>query len=108
METYNTMGKTDSQWEFAIWLRELKQGLCDNLEVGDAEGDGRKVWDRGDMGVPMADSCRGLTTQFCKAIILQLKKIQWQKNKVICNVPIFATLPMNFCLLVSVKFVGLS
>ena len=37
-----------------------------------------------------------------------IKKIQWQKNKVICNVPIFATLPMNFCLLVTVKFVGLS
>ena len=34
METYNTMGKTDSQWEFAIWLRELKQVLCDRLKGG--------------------------------------------------------------------------
>ena len=25
METYNTTGKIDSQWEFAVWLRELKQ-----------------------------------------------------------------------------------
>ena len=22
----------DSQWEFAVWLRELRQGLCDNPE----------------------------------------------------------------------------
>ena len=34
METYNTTYKTDSQWEFALWLRELKHGLCDNLEGG--------------------------------------------------------------------------
>ena len=26
--------KTDSQWEFAIWLRKFKQGLCINLEGG--------------------------------------------------------------------------
>ena len=32
-EIYNTMCKTDSQWEFAVWLRELKQGLCDSLKV---------------------------------------------------------------------------
>ena len=24
--------KIDSQWEFAVWLRKLKQGLCINLE----------------------------------------------------------------------------
>ena len=28
METYTTMCKIDSQWEFAVWLRKLKQGLC--------------------------------------------------------------------------------
>ena len=27
METYITICKTDSQWEFAVCLRELKQGL---------------------------------------------------------------------------------
>ena len=32
METYIAICKIDSQWEFAIWLRELKQGLCNNLE----------------------------------------------------------------------------
>ena len=34
METYITMYKTDSQQEFAVWLRKLKQGLCIILEGG--------------------------------------------------------------------------
>ena len=33
-EIYNTMCKTDSQWEFSVRLRELKQGLCDRLKGG--------------------------------------------------------------------------
>ena len=33
METYITICKIDSQREFAVWLRKLKQGLCINLEV---------------------------------------------------------------------------
>ena len=32
METYITICKIDSQWEFAVWHRKLKQGLCINLE----------------------------------------------------------------------------
>ena len=32
METYITICKIDSQQEFAVWLRKLKQGLCNNLE----------------------------------------------------------------------------
>ena len=43
METYITICKIDSQWEFAVWLRKLKQGLCINLEGWDGEGDGRDV-----------------------------------------------------------------
>ena len=31
-ETYTTLCKIDSQWEFAVWLRELKQGFCNNLK----------------------------------------------------------------------------
>ena len=27
MDTYITIYKIDSQWEFAVWLRKLKQGL---------------------------------------------------------------------------------
>ena len=42
-ETYITIYKIDSQWEFALWLRKLKQRLCINLEGWDGEGDGRKV-----------------------------------------------------------------
>ena len=38
METYNTICKIDSQWEFALWLRELKLGLCNYLEGWDGEG----------------------------------------------------------------------
>ena len=43
METYITICKIDSQWEFALWLRKLKQGLCINLEGWDEEGDRREV-----------------------------------------------------------------
>ena len=41
VETYINICKTDSQWEFAVCLRELKQGLCNNIEGWDGEGDGR-------------------------------------------------------------------
>ena len=43
METYITICKTDSQWEFAVWLRKLKQGLCIHLEGWDGAGDRREV-----------------------------------------------------------------
>ena len=38
METYITICEIDSQWEFAVWLRKFKQGLCINLEGWDGEG----------------------------------------------------------------------
>ena len=57
METYITIFKIDSQREFAVWLRKLKQGLCINLEGCD----GRGRWEGGSKGedicIPMADSC---------------------------------------------------
>ena len=37
METYITICKIDSQGEFAVWLRKLKQGLCINLEGSDGQ-----------------------------------------------------------------------
>ena len=55
--TYITICKTDSQWEFAVCLRKLKQGLCINLEGWEREGEGREVQEGGDIGLPMADSC---------------------------------------------------
>ena len=51
METYITICKIDSQWEFAVWLRKLTtRGM----------GWGRKwreVQNGGDIRIPMADSC---------------------------------------------------
>ena len=56
-ETYSTICKIDSQWEFSVCLRELKQGLCTNLEGWDREGDGRELQEGRDICTPMADSC---------------------------------------------------
>ena len=39
-ETYITIWKIDSQWEFPVWLGKLKQGLGINLQEWDGEGDG--------------------------------------------------------------------
>ena len=52
INSYNTICKIHSQREFAVWLRELKQELCDNLEGWDGEKDGKEVQERGDVGVP--------------------------------------------------------
>ena len=49
METYITVCKVDSQWEFALWLRKHKQGLCINLEGWDGSGDATEVQKRGDV-----------------------------------------------------------
>ena len=42
MKNYSTIYKIDSQWECAVWLRKLKQGLCPSLEGWDGAGDGRE------------------------------------------------------------------
>ena len=55
METYITICKIESQWEFALWLRKLKLGLCINLEGWDGEGDGSGVQKGGHICIPMAD-----------------------------------------------------
>ena len=57
METYITVCKIDSQQEFALWLRKLKQGFYSNLEGWNGEEDGREVQKGGDICIPMADSC---------------------------------------------------
>ena len=57
METYITICKIDSQWEFAVCLRKLKQGLCINLDGWDGEGGGREDQKGGDVCIPMAYSC---------------------------------------------------
>ena len=45
MGTYIIICKTDSQREFAVWLRKLKKEFCINL----GEGDGREVQEGGDI-----------------------------------------------------------
>ena len=57
METLITICKIDSQWEFAVWLRKLKQGLCINLEGWDGERDGREVQEGWVICTTMADLC---------------------------------------------------
>ena len=47
METYITIYKIDSQWEFAVWLRKLTQGLCIKLEGWDGAEEGREVQQEG-------------------------------------------------------------
>ena len=72
METYIIVCKVDRQWEFAVWLRKLKQGLCFNLEGG-------MGWEMG--GSFITEGIYGFlwliyvevsqkATKFCKAIIL--------------------------------------
>ena len=47
VEIYNTICKIDNQWEFAEWLRELKQGLCDRLKCGMGRKIGGRLGGRG-------------------------------------------------------------
>ena len=57
MATYITLCKIDIQWEFAVCLKELIQGFCNNLEGWDGEGYRREVQEGGDICTPMDDSC---------------------------------------------------
>ena len=56
-----TICKIESQLEFAVWLRKLKQGLCINLEGWDGERYGREVEKGWDTYITVASSYRGLT-----------------------------------------------
>ena len=53
METYITICKMDSQQEFAVCLRKLRQGLRVNLEGWER----REVQVGGDICILMTDSC---------------------------------------------------
>jgi len=48
--------KNDSQLEFSVRLRKLKQGLYINLEGWGGVGDGREVQKEGDICITMVDS----------------------------------------------------
>ena len=66
METYVTICKIDSQWEFAVWLRKLKLGLCINLEGWDGAGGEREVQKGGDICIT-SDQIRSVT-QSCPTL----------------------------------------
>ena len=71
METYITICKIDSQWEFAVWLRKLKQprGVGMGREMGGRfkrEGKYEYLW-------LIRVGVWQKPIQLCKAIILQLK-----------------------------------
>ena len=58
METYITICEIGSQWEFAVWLRKLKQGLCISLEGGMGREMGGRFKSEGIyICIPMTDSC---------------------------------------------------
>ena len=57
METYITICKIDSQWEFAVCLRELNPGLSKNIDSWDLEGSEKNIQVGGYVGKPTADSC---------------------------------------------------
>ena len=42
IETYITICKIESQQEFAVGLKKLKEGFCINLDEWAGEGDGRE------------------------------------------------------------------
>ena len=75
MATYITICKIDSQWEFAVCLRELKQGLCNNLGGGMGRDLGGRFKNEGTyvyLWLIHVDIWQK-PIQCCKAIILQLK-----------------------------------
>ena len=71
MEAYITICKIDSQWEFAVWLKDLTGALDQPRGVGwrgrfKREGTYVYLW-------LIHVEVRQITTKFCKAIILHLK-----------------------------------
>ena len=78
METYITVCKIESQQKFAEWLRKFKP-----RGVGwGGRWDGREVQKGGDVCIPMADSCWGLTenNKILESKYPSIKKIK-KKNK---------------------------
>ena len=72
METYITICKIESQQEFAVWLRKLKQGLCINLEGWDGKEMGWRFKREGIYAYIWVIHVEvWQKTKFCKAIILQ-------------------------------------
>ena len=73
MESYNTICKIDSQWEFAAWFREHKQGLCNYRDLVGREMGGRFKREGTYAYLLILVDAWQKTTKLCKAIIFQLK-----------------------------------
>ena len=70
----------------AVWLRELKLGLRDNLEGQDGAGGGREVQEKGtyvNLQLTYVDVWQK-PTQYCKAIIPQLKRNRLNEREPAC------------------------
>ena len=80
-----TACEIDSQGEFAVWVRELKQVLYDKLEGWAGLRSGREVQQGGDICLLMADSCWCTGETILQGITLQLKinalKKETKKNE---------------------------
>ena len=57
IEAYTTIFKMESQWDFAVWLRKLKQEFCINLKGWDVVGDGRESQKGRDICIAIVYSC---------------------------------------------------
>ena len=78
MKTSITVCKIDNQWEFVVLLRELKLGLCDNLEGWDTEVDGREFKKGGDICIPQR-------RQWHPTPVLLLEKSHGRRSLVGCS-----------------------
>ena len=55
--------QVNSQWEFAIWLKEFKLGLYNNLVGWEWAWGGREIQEVGDICTPIVNSCWCMTNQ---------------------------------------------
>ena len=93
METYIIICKTDSQWDSAAWLRELKQELYINLGGGmGREAGGRFKREGTDVYLWLIHANVSQKIKFCKAIILQLKN-----NEMFAAAPAAAAKSLQSC-----------
>ena len=56
MEAYTLTHVNRQPTDFAVQLRELRLGLCNNLEGWESAGSGREIQEGGDIGTPMVNS----------------------------------------------------
>ena len=81
MELNNSICKIDSQWEFSVWLRELKPGLCNNLEgwYGEEDSGGRYTY--GWLTLTFGRNQHNYVITLNLKINLKLKKERIKNNK---------------------------